>query len=139
RLASHRREIENRMAARLGRDRAKSTILPISQFGILEMTRQRMRGSHESVHFSECPTCRGRGLVQRPDSVAADALRDMASLLDHPKVGRVELVVSPRVAGSLLSTKRARLAQVEIASGKRVDVRISESIPVDRVAFYAYE
>lgn len=134
----HRREIENRFKDRLRRDRAKSTISGISQFGILEMTRQRMRGSHESQHFADCPHCRGRGMLQKPDSVAGDALRELSCLLDHERVGSVELVVSPRVAATFLGSKRPRLNQIERRSGKTVQVRISDTIPPDRFTFYAY-
>lgn len=139
RSSKHRKAIEQRYRERLKRDRAKSTILPISAFGILEMTRQRMRGSHESVHFHECPTCHGRGLVQRPASVASDALRELAALLEYEQVSRVELVVSPRVAGELLSNKRRSLSRVERRSGKHADVRVSETLPVDRFSLYAYD
>jgi len=139
RHASHRKDIENRFKERLKRDRAKSTVASISEFGILEMTRQRMRPSHESVHFTDCPMCRGRGMLQRPDSVAGDGLRDLAAILDAQRAHRVEMVVAPRVAGELLSTKRGLLGRIERASGKHVDVRVSESVPVDRVSFYAYD
>ncbi len=139
RSAKHRHDVEARFADNLKKDRARWTIAPISEFGILEMTRQRMRASHESQHFTDCPTCRGRGLVQKPDSVAADALRELAALLDAQSVQRVELVVHPRIAGELLSTKRRALGRLERSSGKHVDVRVSEAILVDRVTFYAYD
>jgi len=139
RSRSHRRDIEARFRAKLKEDRARSKTLPISQFGIVEMTRQRMRGSVRSGHFGRCPHCDGRGHVQRPDSVANDALRDLASLLVHDRVHRVEMVVSPRVAGHLLSTKRRRLNMLELSTKKQLDVRVSESISVDRVDFYAYD
>ncbi len=139
RSLKHRREVEGRFRENLKRDRARSSITAISQFGILEMTRQRMRGSHESIHFAGCQTCRGRGLVQRPDSVASDALRDMAAILDHDRVSRVEMVVNPRIAGELLSGKRRSLSRLERAMNKRVDVRVSEAVPIDRVTFYAYD
>ncbi len=137
--AKHRRAIESRYRERLKRDRAKSTVLPISSFGILEMTRQRMRGSHEKQHFADCPTCHGRGMVQKPTSVAADALRELSATLLHEKVKRVELVVSGRVAGELLSGKRQTLGRIEHSSGKGVDVRVSDAIPVDRFTIYAYD
>ena len=139
RFASHRKQIEQRFHERLKRDRAKSTTAPISPFGLLEMTRQRMRGSMESQHFADCPVCHGRGLVKKPDSVASTAIRDLAALLTHDKVYRAELVVNPRVASSLLSTKRSSLTRIELVSGKLLDVRVSESLPIDRVAFYAYD
>lgn len=134
---SHRKAIEQRFRDRLRRDRAKSTVGMISQFGLLEMTRQRMRGSMESQHFSDCPMCHGRGLIQNPDSIAATALRDLAAIIDHPKVESVELVVHSRVAGALLSNKRTTLTRIELHSGKNVDVRVSDSIALDRFSFYA--
>ncbi|MCE7975497.1 MAG: Rne/Rng family ribonuclease, partial [Leptolyngbya sp. PLA1] len=139
RHASHRKDIENRFKERLKRDRAKSSITGISEFGILEMTRQRMRPSHESVHFTDCPVCRGRGVLQKPDSLASDALRDLAAVLDVDRVHRVEMVVAPRIAGELLSSKRALLSRIERSHGKHVDVRVSETVSVDRVTFYAYD
>ncbi|MFK7883540.1 MAG: Rne/Rng family ribonuclease [Phycisphaerales bacterium] len=137
RHSSHRKAIEQRFRDRLRRDRAKSTVGMISQFGLLEMTRQRMRGSMESQHFGDCPTCHGRGLVQNPDSVAAIALRDLAAIIDHEKVNQVELVVHPQVAGALLSTRRTALTRIELHSGKNVDVRVSESLKVDEFKFFA--
>lgn len=139
RRAENRKDIEARFRERLKRDRARTTVGTISEFGILEMTRQRMRPSHESVHFAECPTCRGRGLVQKPESVAADALRDLAALLDVPKVGKAEIVVGARVAGELLSHKRRLLNRIERSYEKHVDVRVSEAHAQDRVSFYAYD
>jgi ribonuclease E len=139
RLPRHRREVEQRFEELMAADRAKSTLLPISEFGILEMTRQRMRASHESIHFHTCPHCHGRGLIQRPESVAADGLRELAALLAHQRVAKVEMVVHPRVAAELLSGKRRALARIERAFRKTIAVRLSEATHQDRVTFYAYD
>ena len=139
RSRTHRKQIETQLRNNLKSDRARTRALPISQFGIIELTRQRMRGSVRSAHFADCPDCNGRGMVQRPDSVANDAMRELASLLQHARVHRVELVVSARVASELLSNKRRRLGQLERETGKHVDVRVSETIGVDRLTFYAYD
>lgn len=136
---SHRKEIEQRFDRRLKRDRAASKALPISQFGIVEMTRQRMRGSLRSQHFSPCPSCAGRGLVRRPSSVAGDTMRDIGALLSYTRVGSIEVVVSPRVAGELLSHGRLQLTRLEHRSGKSVMVRVKEDMQIDRVIFYAYD
>ncbi|PKL33522.1 MAG: ribonuclease E, partial [Planctomycetes bacterium HGW-Planctomycetes-2] len=136
---SHRREIENLFKERLKRDRAASKTLPISQFGIVEMTRQRQKQSLRNTHYAKCPECSGRGLLKRPDSVSDDTIRDLAALLEREKVAKVELVVSPRVAGELLSNRRQTLGKLEFTLRKHVDVRVSEDIPGDRVVFYAYD
>ena len=139
RMLKNRKAVEQRFKDRLKRDRAKTTILPISAFGIMEMTRQRMRGSHERQHFIECPACRGRGMLQKPQSVAADALRELAALMSHERVAKAEMVVHPRIAGALLSVKRRTITRIERSTGKRVDVRVNEAIPPDRTSFYAYD
>ncbi len=135
---SNRRDIETRMRDLLKRDRAATKALPISQFGMVEMTRQRVRGSLRSQHFAGCPSCSGRGHLQRPDSVTSDLLRELASLLQQEKVARVEIAVSPAVASVVLSTRRQQLGALERRAKKHVDVRVSESIAADRVVYYAY-
>ena len=135
----HRRLIEERFRENLKRDRARSTILRISDFGLMEMTRQRMRPSLHKSHFITCPHCLGHGEIKSPGSVAADVTRQAEFLLDHERVRRVEVVCSPRVASVLLSRKRRDLVQLEEASGKTIDVRVSDDIAVDRVDYYAYD
>lgn len=139
RHARNRKAIEERFTERLKRDRAKSTILPISEFGILEMTRQRMRSSHERTHFVECHLCKGRGVIRRPDSVAAEALRDLALVASHEKVARVEMVVSAQVASHLLSGRRKQLSRIERLSGVITEVRVSETMAAERFVLHAYE
>jgi ribonuclease E len=135
----HRREIEERFRHNLKRDRARSTIAHISPFGILEMTRQRMRPSLRKSHFMDCPNCGGHGEVKTPESVGADTVRQIGYLLQYSRVRRIELVCSPRVASVLLSGKRRELVGMEDATNKRVDVRVSDAIAIDRVDFYAYD
>ncbi len=135
----HRRQVEDRFTQNLERDRARTTTLKISEFGILEMTRQRMRPSMRMSHFIECPGCAGQGEIQAPDSVATDVVRQVGYLLQHRDVARVEVVVSSKVASVLLSTRRRHLTILEEQTEKQVDVRVSETIAADRVSFYAYD
>jgi len=135
----HRRDIEERFRANLKLDRAKTTTLRLSQFGILEMTRQRMRPSLRSSHFVSCQYCSGHGEVKSPEYVGADATRQLGFLLQVPRIARVEMACSPRVASVLLSNRRRELVRVESSTGKKIDVRVSESIATDRVDFYAYD
>jgi ribonuclease E len=135
----HRREIEERFRNNLRKDRAKTTLGNISEFGLVELTRQRMRPSVRKAHFAECPHCAGSGEVRMPDSTAAEALRRVLTLTGSDRVHRVEMVCSVRVASVLLSSRRDQLIEIERETGKRVDVRISEAIAADRVDLYAYD
>jgi ribonuclease E len=139
RSRSNRRDVETKFKTLFKLDRARTKLLPISQLGLLELTRQRMRGSIRSVNFSECRLCHGVGTVQRPESLASDATRELARIIHHEPVKRVELVVPPKVAGDLLSRKRMFLARLEKMTGKQIDVRVSETMASDHVSFYAYD
>lgn len=137
--AKHRKAIEARFKERLKRDRAKSTVLPISEFGILEMTRQRMRPSAQGTHYSELPPHMGRGYVRKPESLASEALRELALVMSYDKVKRAELVVPGRVAGELLSSRRKSLTRMELVCGKPLLVRVSEALGTERFTVYAYD
>ena len=139
RSSKHRREIEERLEGNLRRDRAKTTTLEISDFGIMEMTRQRMRPGLHKTSYMDCPHCQGSGEVRVPDAVAADILRRIGLLFSYEKVGRVEVVCSARVAGVFLGTRRHALHDLEERHGKRVDLRISEAFAMDRIDLYAYD
>lgn len=139
RSAKHRRDIEERVRMHLRKDRAKYTVAPISEFGILELTRQRMRPSMRKTHYHDCPACSGTGELRNPEAVASDAMRRLAAILDIDRVRRVEIVVGSKVAATLLSTKRRALVEIEDEFGKTVSVRISDAIPPDRADFYAYD
>jgi len=140
-MRSHknRRAIEERVRDNLKRDRAKSTALRISDFGVLEMTRQRMRPSLHKSNFVRCTHCNGHGEIKSPEYVAGDAVRQMGYLLQYEQVEKVEIVCSPRVASVLLSSKRREMVRLEDKMKKSIEVRVSDSIPSDRVDFYAYD
>jgi len=135
----HRRAIEERLSRNLKLDRAKTTVLPISEFGLVEMTRQRMRPSVRKAHFVECSHCAGHGDVKSPDSVAAATVRQIRYLLNYDKVARVEVLVSTRVASVMLSRRRRELVRIEEETGKSIDVRVSDKVAADHISYYAYD
>ncbi|HIO53226.1 MAG TPA: hypothetical protein EYN32_06245, partial [Phycisphaerales bacterium] len=137
--SSNRRKVEKRFQENLERDRARSTVLPISRFGLMEMTRQRIRPSVLDSHYAACSQCDGRGNVKTTEEVAADATRHCGWLLHHENVSRVELTCSASVGTFLLSNKRGELDAYEQRSKKRIVVRISEELAKDRLIYYAYD
>lgn len=138
-IASNRKKIEDRFEQNLERDRARASILSISRFGLMEMTRQRIRPSVLDSHYGECRHCDGRGIVKTPEEVASDATRQAGWMLRDTRVHQVELACSASVGTSLLSNKRTELNKYEQLSNKRILVRISETIATDQVAYFAYD
>jgi ribonuclease E len=139
RFSRNRKEIEDRLAENLREDRARTTFLPISEFGLIEMTRQRIRPSIRTQYFAPCNACAGLGEVRNSESVAADTVRRAARVLSIEKVHRVELVCGTSVASALLSGYRRRIDELERRSGGQIDIRISEQLGGDRFNIYAYD
>src|SRR5256886_16176178 len=98
----------------LRKARAKSKILLMIQFGIIEMTRQRMRPSLKRSIYFDCPHCKGSGLVKTPESMALDVMRRIAIAINDNRVARVELTVCPEVGFYLQNRKRSQLASLEV-------------------------
>jgi ribonuclease G len=70
-----------RMKVNLRRDRAKTHVMPLSQLGLMEMTRQRHTESIAAAMFGDCPHCRGRGVVKSPESMSVEIQRKMTSIM----------------------------------------------------------
>ncbi|MEM6332075.1 MAG: Rne/Rng family ribonuclease [Planctomycetota bacterium] len=122
--SKHRRKIEQQMRDRLKDDRARTRTNPISQFGLLEMTRQRMRGSLKKTLYNECPMCQGLGVIKTPESVVLDAMRKLQLVMLSDKVVSLELMVGPDAAFQLLNRRRDQLVALERRFGKPVMVRV---------------
>lgn len=78
-----RRLVYERMRKEMVSDKAKSHILPISQLGIMQMTRQRHSESHASGIYTSCPYCSGRGIVKSPRSMSVEIQRKVVSIIRH--------------------------------------------------------
>ncbi|KPL24737.1 MAG: hypothetical protein AMJ75_02930 [Phycisphaerae bacterium SM1_79] len=120
RNAKHRKAVERAFRAAVKTDRARSRILSISRFGVVEMTRQRMRPSLQSATYLACPHCGGTGFVKSHESSAIEIIRLLNLSASKQQIKRVELFVSPEVADYLQNVKRAALTQIEQFSDKRV-------------------
>ena len=133
RFERHRRELEQRLHDNFKKDRAKTKVLRMSQFGIIEMTRQRMRPSLKRSIYFDCPHCKGAGLVKTPESMGLDVMRRLAIALNDLKVVRAELAVCPDVAFYLNNKKRAQLTALETSCKKRVVIRSDTTLGLDEM------
>src|SRR4029078_8090718 len=117
RYERHRRELEGKLHDNLKNDRAKTKVLRMSQFGIIEMTRQRMRPRLKRSIYFDCPHCHGSGLVKTPESMTLDVMRRLAIAVNDLRGRRVELAVSPEVSFYLNNRKRGQLTDLAHACG----------------------
>lgn len=106
----HRRQVLRVLEDSLRKDRAKTSVLNLSQLGLVEMTRQRMRKSLESASTQTCAYCQGKGIVKSAETIAAEALQKLAQFLKPLKNEHVELTAAPDVI-EVLSRDNLRLVK----------------------------
>ncbi|HEY5314925.1 MAG TPA: Rne/Rng family ribonuclease, partial [Pirellulales bacterium] len=109
----HRRGVERALREAVRRDRARTKILRTSPFGLIEMTRQRIRPSLKRSVFKDCPGCDGTGVVKTAESMAIEVVRLMILAAQREDVARVTITVSDEVATYLNNKKRRELAKIE--------------------------
>jgi len=113
RKEKHRRSVERALRDAVKRDRARTKILRTSPFGLVEMTRQRIRPSLKRSVFTDCPHCAGTGVVKKPESMAIEVIRLLILAGQRPKVTRITVTVAGEVADYLNNRKRHELAKLE--------------------------
>jgi len=109
----HIREIEKLIREETKEDRAKIDISNISKFGLLELSRQRLRPSIESKSYQTCNYCQGRGLIPSVESASVSLLRQIWMGLSKKGVMQVKGTLSVEVAAYLHNKKRKELTQLE--------------------------
>lgn len=139
RFERHRRQLEQRLYENFKRDKAKTRVLRMSEFGIIEITRQRMRPSLKRSIYADCPHCKGHGLVKTPESMALDVMRKLALAVHDERVTRVELGVCAEVAFFLHNSRRRAMADLESETGKTIEVHAEEGLALDEAKFELFD
>ncbi len=116
----HQREVENRMRDAVHHDRARVQLGRISRFGLMEMSRQRLRPSLEESAAHLCPRCQGQGTIRGTESLALSILRLMEEEAIKENTLQIEAVVPVDVAAFLLNEKRKAIRITE----QRHDVEV---------------
>ena len=109
----HQREIENRLQAALKHDRARVQIGKISRFGLLEMSRQRLRNSLGESSQIVCPRCEGQGRMRSVESLSLSIIRVAEEHAMKENTGQVLVQAPVEIANYLLNEKRRALSEIE--------------------------
>jgi ribonuclease E len=129
----HRREVERAMRDAVSRDRARTKVLKISPFGIIEMTRQRIRPSLQRSVYEPCPSCQGTGHVKTAESMSIDVMRRLQLAAAQSTVVRINVSVHASVAAYLNNRKRKEITQLEEDGQKSITIRGSEIVPPEHL------
>ncbi len=120
---SNVRKVEKAMKAALANDRARIQVGRISQFGLLEMSRQRLRTGVLEASTRECPHCEGTGLVRTASSAGLSALRMLEEEAARGRGSQLTLRASQEAAFYVLNRKRHELGEIEERYGVLIEVQ----------------
>ncbi len=132
--SSHNRKVEKAMKEALKNDRARIQVGRISSFGLMEMSRQRLRTGVLEASTKACPHCDGTGLMRTASSAGLSALRIIEDEAARGRGERIVLRAGREAAIYLLNRKRTELAEIEARYGVTVEVMIDESFEGARMS-----
>jgi ribonuclease E len=117
---SHIRAVQDRLVECLKADKARMEVGKINRFGVLVMTRQRIRPSLQHVNHETCPTCTGTGKVKTIEAMVLSVVRRLHGILAKGGIGEIRVKLAPPIAAAVLNQKRRELAQMEDESEAKV-------------------
>jgi ribonuclease G len=108
------------------RDKARTHILPISQLGLMEMTRQRVQESISRAVYMECPSCKGKGIIKSPETMSVEIQRGLTRVMKlHPGVREVRVVLNADVLDRLKKEDEEILIDLERKFQGRLSFRVN--------------
>ena len=125
----HNAQVERRLKDALRHDRARIQVGGISHFGLLEMSRQRLRPSVAESAFVACPHCQGTGILRGIESSALHVLRAIEDEAGRRPNAELVVYVAGEIALYILNQKRSWLAEVEDRCGVRIAFEADSSLP----------
>ncbi|NLB59512.1 MAG: Rne/Rng family ribonuclease [Lentisphaerae bacterium] len=135
----HRNQIYQALKEALKKDKARTNVLPISNLGLLEMTRQRVDESLESTMYVDCPYCRGRGSVKSPLSMSVEIQRRLLTIMrTHQQEAHeglsLRITVHPLVLNRLRDEDEGLLLKMQEQFQGRLSFRADNSLHMEEVA-----
>ena len=129
----HQREVEERLKDALKLDRARVQIGRISRFGLLEMSRQRLRPSLGEATQIVCPRCEGHGHIRGVESLALSTLRLIEEHAMKDNTGQVLVQAPPSVANFMLNEKRASVVEIELRNKVHVVIVADDKLETPHI------
>jgi ribonuclease E len=117
---SHNKAVQDKLVEGLREDKARMEVGKINRFGVLVMTRQRLRPSIQQTTHVPCPHCQGAGQVKSVEALLLSVLRRMKAILSHGDVKELRVKLSPAIANPVLNQKRRELQELEDTFGTSV-------------------
>lgn len=137
RSRKNQRRVMERLKEAMKEDSAKCTILGMSEFGLIEMTRQRSRESLTQTIFTSCPYCTGSGLVKNHESVAVEIERSLKRLIQCQNQYALKLVTHPELNRYLDSGDKDFLHKMASKANAHLEFASNDSMHLNDYIFYS--
>ncbi len=118
-------------------DGAKCTILGMSEFGLVEMTRQRNRESLHQTLYTDCPYCNGRGMIKNNESVAIEIERTLTKLITKNQQYALELVYHPEFESYLSKTEKNHYIKLADKLNAHLNFKVNDNLHLNAFEFYS--
>ena len=124
-----REKVFHALQTALKKDRARTNILKMSELGLVEMTRQRVRESLDNIVCQPCPYCEGRGRIKSAISLCHEVLREIQRAdSSAPLEKRIIAVVHPEIAELMMGEESSYLDQLEKDLKKKIIVKVNPEL-----------
>lgn len=118
-------------------DSAKCTILGMSEFGLVEMTRQRSRESLAQTIYTQCPYCSGNGTIKSYESSSIEIERALKKLLFHYKEKDLCLITHPQLDNYLNESDKEYFTELASKASTTIEFKTKDTLHLNRFAFYS--
>lgn len=132
----HREMVYSNLLEALKKDRAKTKVLPISELGLVEMTRKRTRDTLTRLMCEPCPYCEGTGQVKSTLTVCYELVRELTKVLKKSKSSRVSIFAHPEVTARLCGDDLDLIETLEEAFGKTLQIRSENSYHIEQYEIF---
>lgn len=137
RLRKNQRRLLERLKDCMKEDSAKCTILGMSEFGLIEMTRQRNRGSLMQTIFTSCPYCVGSGMVKSHESISIEIERAFKKIINYHEQFSVKLLVHPELDNYLNMTDKDYLYKLATENNAQITFGTDDRLHINEWQFYS--
>lgn len=128
---TNRERVAAALKESLRRDRGKTKVLPVSELGLIEMTRKRTKENIDRYLREPCFYCQGQGYLLSRTSVCHEALRDLELQASENPEGALKLTVHPFIKAMLLDEGRGALEDAERRLGRSIAIKASETLHLE--------
>ena len=132
----NRQKVVQALEEALRRDRAPTSILSINEFGLVALTRKRVKQSLERTLCDPCHYCSGAGWIKSPGTVCFEILAEARKMASHVEGKSITLRINPEVAHRLKSREGALLSELEAITGKDVIVKSDPTVHQERFEIF---